>query len=170
MARSLKPYATKAAYKALNKADNDEREEKRLYQRALAQARAQKAKEILAIVETNSDNAVKAILGLLKQLSPQLLQQQRTLTASRAKLKAVKVYYAFQVILDNIIVIKKGKYINILSKSRWLYKQQKETFKDAINNHEETVDSRNASSVRIIPGLQSRILVMQKTKKTLSKS
>ena len=133
MARSLKPYATKAAYKALNKADNDEREEKRLYQRALAQARAQKAKEILAIVETNSDNAVKAILGLLKQLSPQLLQQQRTLTASRAKLKAVKVYYAFQVILDNIIVIKKGKYINILSKSRWLYKQQKETFKDAIN-------------------------------------
>jgi len=74
MARSLKPYATKAAYKALNKADNDEREEKRLYRRALAQAKAQKAKEILAIVETNSDNAVKAILGLLKQLSPQLLQ------------------------------------------------------------------------------------------------
>ena len=119
MARSLKPYATKAAYKALNKADNDEREEKRLYQRALAQARAQKAKEILAIVETDNNNAVKAILSLLKQLS----QQQRTLTASRAKLKAVKVYYAFQVTLDNIIVIKKGKYVNILSESRQLYKQ-----------------------------------------------
>ena len=74
MARSLKPRATKVACKALNKADNDEREEKRLYRRALAQARAQKAKEILAIVETDSNNAVKAILGLLKQLSPQLLQ------------------------------------------------------------------------------------------------
>ena len=74
IARSLKPRATKAARKALNKADNDEREEKRLYRRALAQARAQKAKEILAIVETDSNNAVKAILGLLKQLSPQLLQ------------------------------------------------------------------------------------------------
>jgi hypothetical protein len=36
MARSLKPCATKAACKALNKADKDEREEKRLYRRALA--------------------------------------------------------------------------------------------------------------------------------------
>ena len=36
MARSLKPRAIKAARKALNKADNDEREEKRLYRRALA--------------------------------------------------------------------------------------------------------------------------------------
>ena len=40
MARSPKPRATKAARKALNKANNDEREEKRLYRRALAQARA----------------------------------------------------------------------------------------------------------------------------------
>ena len=73
MARSLKPRAIKAARKALNKADNDEREEKRLYRRALAQARAQKAKEILATVETDSDDAVEAILGPSKQLSPQLL-------------------------------------------------------------------------------------------------
>ena len=73
MARSLKPRATKVACKALNKADNDEREEKRLYRRALAQARAQKAKEILAIVETDSDNEVEAVLSLSKQLLLQLL-------------------------------------------------------------------------------------------------
>jgi hypothetical protein len=69
IARSLKPHATKAACKALNKANNNKREEKRLHRRVLAQARAQKAKEILAIVETDSNNAVKAILGLSKQLS-----------------------------------------------------------------------------------------------------
>jgi hypothetical protein len=40
MVRSLKPCAIKVALKALNKAKNNKREEKSLYQRVLVQARA----------------------------------------------------------------------------------------------------------------------------------
>jgi hypothetical protein len=130
MARSPKPRATKAARKEQNQAVTDEKEEKRLHRRALAQARAQKAKEILATVETDSDDAVEAIPGPSKQPSQ---QQRKTLTASQAKPEAIKVHYAFKVTLDNNTVIEKGKYVDILSKSRWSYEQWKETFEDAVN-------------------------------------